>query len=286
MYHFDSVYNKSNSLQTIGRPMRLTYLILFFAISAFGENSPRIQVLPNPQSLEDFDHEFKGCPENSECDQVMGHMLTNWRSLVTKLYQAGDSQKTALELEIFKSKYGIPVEFYTDQKSQQSFRPALNSSSCKQHNPKTGPKTFRAVAFLKSLTNEKAIIWRDQSQIELPLKDNLVPQPVKVYYETGAVTYQLPINDQPLFIKNKELYILREDEGLYYTLKISENGDWKIVHIDMTQLSTLEERRQYVDCPKENEKPALIFGIEFCKSVWDLEAKKTVIVKMHQGCAI
>ncbi len=286
MYHFDSVYNKSNSLQMIGRPMGLTYLILFLTISAFGENSPRIQVLPNPQSLEDFDHEFKGCPENSECDQVMGHMLTNWRALVTKLNQAADAQKTAQELENFRSKYGIPVEFYTDQKSQQSFKPALNSSSCKEHNPKTGQKVFIGIGFLKSLSGEKAIIWRDQSQIELPLKNNLTPQPVKVYFESGPVTYQLPINDQPLFIKNRELYILREDEGLYYTLKISENGDWKIVYLDMTQLSTLEEKRQYVNCPQEKEKSSPIFGTEFCKSVWNLEAKKLVVVRMHQGCPI
>jgi hypothetical protein len=270
--------------------MRLTYLLIFLTLSAFGQNKPRIHVIPNPQSLEDFDHEFKGCPENSECDQVMGHMLSRWKLLISKLKEISDTSKNTQALELFRAKYGIPTEFYTNQKSQQGFKPALYSSPCKEHNPKDPKdlkeKVLRGISFVKSISNEQAIIWRDQAQIELPLKDNMTPQPVKVYYEQGAVTYQLPLNDQPLFIKARELYILKEEDGFYYTLKVSENGDWKIVNLNMAELSKWEDKRDYMDCPKDLEKAPAMFTSGFCKSVWDIDAKKTVPVRMNQGCLI
>ena len=270
--------------------MRLTYLLIFITLSVSAQNKPRIQVIPNPQTLEDFDHEFKGCPENSECDQVMGHMLSRWKVLTSKLKETEDAKKNAQALELFRAKYGIPVEFYTTQKSQQGFKPALYNSPCKEHNPKDPKdlkeKVLKGIAFVKSITNENAIIWRDQAQIELPLKDNMTPQPVKVYYDQGPVTYQLPIGEQPLFIKNRELYFLKEDDGLYFAVKVSEKGDWKIENLDMTQLSTLEDKREEVTCPKDPEKAPEAFTIGYCKSVWDVDAKKTIIVKMQQGCLI
>lgn len=266
--------------------MRLTYLLIFLAGAAFAQTKHRIQVIPNPQTLEDFDHEFKGCPENSECDQVMGHMLTRWKTLITKLKESTDNNKNIQALELFRSKYGIPTEFYTTQKSQQGFKPVLYNSPCKDHNPKSGDKTLRGIAFIKSLSNETATIWRDQSQIELPIKDNLSPQPVRVYFDNSPVTYQLSLNDQPLFIKGRELYILKEEDGFYYMLKVSEKGEWKIVGVDMTQLSYWEDKRTEVTCPKEKGLAPSAFGQEFCKTVWDSDAKKTITVKMYQGCLI
>jgi len=277
-------------LQTTGRQMRLTYLLIFITLTVSAQNKPRIQVIPNPQSIEDFDHEFKGCPENSECDQVMGHMLSRWKLLISKLKDITDANKNAQALELFRAKYGIPIEFYTGQKSQQGFKPVLYSSNCKQHNPKDlkdpNGKVLKGISFVKSISNEKAILWRDQSQIELPLKDNMTPQPVKVYFEKGAVTYQLPIDDQPLFIKNRELYILKEEDGFYFGLKVSENGDWKIVNLDMTQLSVWEDKRSDMDCPKDPDKAPSVFTNEFCKGIWDIDTKKTIPVRMQQGCFI
>lgn len=266
--------------------MRITYLLLFISLTSFAQNKPRIEVIPNPESLEDFDHEFKGCPENSECDQVMGHMLTRWKTLITKLKDLGESPKKIQAMELFRSKYGLPTEFYTTQKSQNGFKPVLYNSACKDHAPKTGDKTLRGIAFLKSISAESAVIWRDQTQIELPLKDNLFPQPLRVYFESGPVTYNLPINDQPLFIKGKDLYILKEEDGFYYTLRVSENGDWKVVELDMTQLSVWEDKRSEVTCPKDDLKAPAIFGTQFCKTVWDLETKKTVVMRIQQGCLI
>ncbi len=266
--------------------MQITYFLIFLSLSAYAQKTPRIEVIPNPQSIEDFDHQFKGCPENSECDQVMGHMLDRWKNLINKLKAMPETTKTAPLIEAYRVKYGIPTEFYTNQKSQQGFKPALHSSSCKEHNPKTGEKVLKGTAFVKGITLNDAIIWRDQSQIQLPLKENLHPQPVKVYFEKAAVTYHLSLNDQPLFIKDKELYILKDADDFYFMLKVSPTGDWKIIDMDFSSLSKWEDKRSNVDCPKDQDKAnTAIFTYPFCKSVWDETEKKLVTVRMHQGCA-
>jgi hypothetical protein len=266
--------------------MNTTYFLLFIMFSAFAQNSPRIQVLPNPESLEDFTHEFKGCPENSDCDQVMGHMFTKWRDLVQKYKNSSDTNKAASELEAFRRQYGIPVEFYTFEKAKKAFMPATHTSECKEHNPKQGEKIIRGTSFIRSIDAQKAQIWRDQSLIELPLKDNLVPQSITVFYESGPQTYNIPLNDQPLFIKNKELFILKEDDGLYFMLRISPQGDWKIIEFDMTNLGQFEDKKENVACPVSKHKAHVAFTNIFCKKIYDMDSKKLVITQMAQGCSI
>lgn len=266
--------------------MRLTYFLIFLSLSAFAQKNPRIEVIPNPQSLEDFDHQFKGCPENSECDQVMGHMLERWNKLIRELKSSADNIKNAQYIEVFRAKYGLPTEFYSTSKALQGFKPALHSSPCKEHNPKVGERVLKGTAFVKSISNSTAFILRDQSQIELPLQENFRPQPVKVYFENGPVTYYLSLGDQPLFIKERELYILKDADDLYFMLKVNEKGEWKVVGMDFTRLSQWEEKRQNLDCPKDSEKVDTAFTYAFCKSVWDESSKKNITVKMHLGCAI
>lgn len=265
------------------------YLFIFLTLNlwATGE-APKIQVLPGPQYTTDFEHQFKGCPENSACDQVMGLQMENWQKLITKLKDENITpEKKGQFLELFRAKHGIPTEFYTYKKSEQGFKPIYFNSQCSIHNPKKNElKVLKGTAFVKSINNERAIIWRDQTQIEVPIGEIFIPQPVKVYGPSSA-TYQLPIEDQPLFIKNNELYILKEDEDLFYILKISPNGDWQITSLDFTRLSEWEEKRQNTKCPDDpTYKIPNIFGVSFCKTIWNEDLKKTVIIRMHQGCSI
>jgi hypothetical protein len=169
--------------------MRVTFLLFFMSLSAFSQPGPEIQVIPNPKTIDDFEHQYKGCLENSECDQVMGLQLGRWKDLINKVKdEKMDASKKSQFMELFRAKYGIPVEFYTIQKSQQGFKPLLYNSHCKEHNPKEPKaKVLRGTAFLKSLTKEKAVVWRDQAQIEVPLGELLSPQPVIVYDDAGPV---------------------------------------------------------------------------------------------------
>jgi len=268
--------------------MLMPYLLFFLALNAFSKTSPQIQVILGPKSNEDFDHQFKGCLENSECDQVMGMQLSRWKDLIKKNgnEEISESKKTQL-LEQFRVKYGIPVDFYTVQKSQQGLKPMLFSSPCKMHNQKDEEKILRGTAFLKSISQDKAVAWRDQTQMEIPLGEILMPQPVLIYDGDIPIKYQLPLEDQPLYIQNKDLIVLREEDGFFYGLRISRNGDWKIVQLDFSNLAQWEEKKSEVKCPMESKKAAPeAFGVEFCKLIWDEDQKKAVTVKMHQGCAI
>lgn len=66
-----------------------------------------------------------------------------------------------------------------------------------------------------------------------------------------------------------------------------QNTEWKIVDIDQTRLSEWEDKRSNITCPDDKTKniPG-VFEIGFCKTVWDEDSKKTVIVRMHQGCTL
>lgn len=268
--------------------MRISYIVFFISLTAWAQPTPQIEVLPNPKSIEDFDHQYKGCLENSECDQVMGLQLNRWKELIKKIQgeEMTDTKKNQF-LELFRSKYGIPVEFYTTEKSQQGFKPLMFNSHCKEHNPKPpGQKTLKGMAFVKSLKPNAAVVWRDQTQIEVPIGELFTPQPVTVYLNDGPQTFLLPIDDQPLFMKDGQLYVLKEEDGLFYTLKISKTGDWKIENLELSNLSHWSEHRSEVACPKEEKKLApKEFGVEFCKTIWNEDTKKTVVIRLHQGCA-
>lgn len=268
--------------------MRVSYLLFFISLSVFSQTQLQIQLIPNPKTIDDFDHQFKGCLENSECDLAMGLQLTRWKDLLSKIGdEKVEASKRAPYIELFRAKYGIPVEFYTLQKSQQGFKPMLFDSPCKEHNPKEGPKILKGTAFVKSLSKEKAVVWRDQVQIEVPTGELLLPQPVMVYEGATVDTYQLPLGDQPMYIKNKDVHVLREEDGFFYMLQVSLNGDWKIESVDSAKLSKWEDHRSEVTCPKDKKKLDFrVFGIEFCKTVWNEDLKKTQVVKMHQGCVI
>ncbi len=268
--------------------MRLSYLLLLLSLKALGQASPKIEVIPPPKTLEDYDHQFKGCPENSECDQVMGHQLSRWNELIKKLKSPGMEEKEKVQfLELFRGKYGLPVEFYTIQKSQQGFKPLLFNSPCKEHNQKTGEKILRGTAFLKGLTREKAFVWRDQTQIEVPVGELLTAQPLIVYRDGVETRYDIPLGDQPLFIRKGDLYLLREADDLFYFLKVSALGAWKVELVDMERLSEWELKRTEVSCPKkEFLAPQKQFSVSFCKTVWDEDQKRVLTFRMHQGCVI
>ncbi len=269
--------------------MYVSYLLFFFSLAVWGEAGVTVKVLPEPKGPADYDHEIKGCPMNSQCDQVMGLQMDRFTQLVDRLKeQKVDGTKKAEALEAFRAKYGIPVEFYTTVRSQETFKPIFYNSSCKNHNSKDArEKILRGTAFVKAMDKDRAILWRDQAETEVKLGDLLHPQKVKVYLPQGEATYHLPLGDQPLFIKDKDLYVLKEEDSFFYVLKVGQAGDWRITHLDFTRLSDWENKRENVACPAEKVKaPAHPFETQFCKSVWNEDLKQTVVVKMQQGCAI
>jgi hypothetical protein len=270
----------------MGTHMHLSYFMTLLVLPMLVMANPKIEVVPTPKTMEDFQHQFKGCLENSECDQIMGMQMGRWKEFIKNLQLSSLTQeKKALLLEDHRQKHGIAVEFYTYQKSQQGLKPILFNSPCRGHHPEKGDKILKGISFIKSLSNKKVILSRDQDQIELAPSELIMAQPVIVYHDQVPSTFLLPLGDQPLFIKSGLLYVVREEEDYFYILTVSLQGEWKIAEIDQSQLSVWEEKRTEVDCPKDNQpKAPSVFGVEFCKSVWNEDTKKTVVIKMHLGC--
>lgn len=258
------------------------YLLIFLLISSPIYGNPQVRVLLEASSPQQFIHQNPGCLENSECDQVMGHQLARWSKLIGG--ETADAKTKRGLLSRHLKEHGIPTEFYSVQKVNRFFKPMLFNSPCRNHNPKEGEKTLRATAFLKSLTPQKAIIWRDQTQIEYQPDEQLVAQPIRVYFDKTPTTFMTGLDDQPLFIKDRKLYILKEYEEEFFLLEVTEDGNWEIIDMDLTKLTFFEDKKIHMECPKDNKVPKE-FNVQFCKGIWDETQRKLIPVEMHQGCA-
>lgn len=259
----------------------MSYLLLIFVFFSGIHAQTTFKVLPEASSPQEFIHQNPGCQENSECDQVMGHQLNVWNKLLKEDLPAKEkNRKVATHLK----ERGIPTEFYTISKVKNFFKPMLFNSSCRNHNPKEGEKIYKGTAFIKSLTPEKAIIWRDQTQIEFKPDEQLLAQPIKAYFTDVPTTYMSSLDDQPLFIRNNKLYFLKEYDEEFFLLEISPDGAWDIAEVDLTRLTYYEDKKTNMDCPNSN-LDTKAFEVKFCKGIWDESQNKLIPVEMYQGCA-
>ena len=268
--------------------MRVTYLMIFFSLSLFGQEDTKLQKVSESRTLEDYEHEFKGCPENSQCDEVMGAQLRRWKNFLNEIIEKNVPQhKKYQQMEEFRAKNGLPVEFYTSERSQLGHKPLMFHSPCKNHNPQKGLKIQKGLSFVKSISKEKGVIGRDQTQIEIPIGEIFTPQVVTVFLEEKKHTYLIPIDDGPVFMKNESLFLLKEDHDVFYVLKIFPNGEWKVVDMDMSLISEWSEKRSYVDCPKSlPDRERNIFSSDICQNIWDVDQKKLITIHMQRGCPI
>lgn len=268
--------------------MSVIYFMIFFSLSLFGQEKPNVQKITPTKSMEDFEHQFKGCLENSHCDEIMGLQLTEWKDFLKNIKEKNEfGSKKAEKIENFRVKKGIPVEFYTTDKSQIGFKPLLYDSPCKVHSVPGELKVQRGLSFVKSIDKEKAVIWRNETQIEVPLGDFFFPQIITVFFSDKQASFLTPIDEQPLFIRDSSLFFLKEDHENFYILKISPNGEWKIVDIEMSELLLMSERKKDSTCPNDLTKiQGKIFNSDICQSIWNEDEKKHVIIKMQRGCLI
>jgi hypothetical protein len=273
------------------------YLVLFALSTTIvwantkKNDSADLQIHLLPQETKGFesDHQNSGCPENSECDQVMGLQFKRWQNLLRNLQnKEKDSRKQAQFLQGFLDLYGIPTEFYTTLKSSQSFKPTYYNSPCREHNPKDKPqeRILRGISFVKKTTSNSVVIWRDQAQLEIPFSDQMNLAPLDIYEEEGMKTYLVPLDEEPLYLLKDGPVFLKEDDGLFYALQIKNNGDWKVALVDFTNLSAFESKKKLVECGQNEKAPKLSgpFSTSICKEIWDQSAKKNRLVVLRRGC--
>lgn len=253
------------------------------------ENNLQIHLLPQETKGFDGDHQNSGCPENSECDQVMGLQYKRWQNLLRNLQlKEKSSQKQGQYVQGHLELYGIPVEFYTTHKSAKTFRPIYYNSPCREHNPKDKPleRVLRAMSFVKKTSKDTVTIWRDQAQLEIPFSDDLVFADLDITTDEGVQTLKVPLDEEPLYLTKNGPVFLREDDGLFYALQIDYNGVWKVINLDMTTLSNYESKKRSTQCGEKEKGPKLSgpFNVAICKDIWDDSAKKLRPVVLRRGC--
>lgn len=266
----------------------LLFLFTFSAHSYFPQGTLKVVPPENPESLEDFAHPHKGCPENSDCDEKMGGQLLTFKTLVKELEAEEDFKLKIKKLEAYRSQFGLPVEFYTTQKADQNFKPLFYNSPCKNHNPKNKEnQTLLGVAFIKKISQGKGHIQRGDTLYEIPIGELFQPQPVEVFFDQKKPSlFYLPTGDKPLLIKDQGLIVLKEEDGFFYPLKISPNGEWLVSDFDLKDVTKWYEKTLHGSCPESTTKAPDAFGTFYCEHIWSEDLKKNIPVKYYRGCVL
>ena len=250
-------------------------------------------VIPLPDTseksltYEDFAHANRGCPENSECDEVMGKLLQQWKQLTTRWAELPAAQKLK-EMQEHLKKHGWPVEFYTKTAAKSGLNPAFYSSPCPHHNPKDAPlnRIWKGLAFLKGMEAGQIIASRGDTEFKLKPSELLYLQPVYVLTEgRPAEKYLLPLDERPIFLEKGKLRVLVESEDQYVILGVGLDGPWEVQLPPEEGLSAYFDDREEVACPADAPKPeAPWFQKGHCQKIMNKDTGKTVIAQFFWAC--
>lgn len=229
-------------------------------------------------TYEDFEHENKGCPENSICDEQMGLHRKKWLNLLKKidLQKMKEAKKVGL-IENFRQKHGLPTHFYIQLEEAKQKRPIVWSSECKLHQQN---KIYLGEAFV-SKTNKNEATWhkgKEKKQYELLF------DPIIVYRGKKKLKFYAPKGETPLYLDGDELVFVREDEGVFYGLKISTQGKWTVIsskgHNNSRYIAGLEDTK----CPSQTEFNKDIYQSQYCRKIWDKTKKEFQIIRFVWSC--
>ncbi|MFA6235755.1 MAG: hypothetical protein WC635_00400 [Bacteriovorax sp.] len=217
--------------------------------------------------------EYEGCPENAYCKKETGANRKKW---IEQLRGFSTGKISEQKLNSFvQSEYGLPVSGWAQEEGSLQPNILLWDSPCKQHSKSTN-KYYIAEVFRKN--------FRSNELKEIP---NVIFSRVVMLDESKqpfAIT--VPRGDAPLFLKDGNLYYLREEEGMFYGLLIDKNGKFAI-----TKNETSTEPAKEATCSKDlialfnREAPSPNFYQgTFCKEIWDKTSKSYKTVLLGWSC--
>ena len=166
------------------------------------------------------EHKFKGCPLNTSCTKELG-----------LLAQKMKNTKSAKSLERVRKKQGLLISVWLRPKVSDESVISWDSP-CPSH--KKDLAYQRALVPLKSLTKK--------SRESHP---NIF---FHYFFLQDKASYQkifIPRGNYPIYIKNKNLYLVEHIDGSYYGLRLSSKGLLKVV-----AAPKIIQRSNYIDCPK------------------------------------
>ncbi len=212
-----------------------------------------------------LDHIYEGCPTNSYCSKNMATIRKKW---LKKL----KSKPSIKQLNSFKSKHGIPIDFWSSANNKKDISIIYWDSHCDNHNIKNN-KILLSQAFannFKKLIKNKKIYIR---QGLLANKDKLNK-------------YFLIREDSPIYADGNKLIFSRGEEGIYYYISIDNKG-----HIRIVKNTNKYKLAKVIKCPKnmiESFKkylnPKNLYLGYYCKAIWNKKNKKFQPIIMGYAC--
>jgi hypothetical protein len=233
--------------------MKFLILFLFLGHTLYAESIP-------------FRKLNNGCPLNSDCTKKAGDLWNRWM-LILELKENKNKYK---KLKEFTKQYGIPFKtwFLPNEKSMEE--KILWDSHCKNHRAPQ-KDILLADIFLKKLSPSKATLYNHALMLDPSGK---------------VIKFKIPRDYTPTLIKNKNLVFNMEEEGQYYGLHISQNGEFKVSQPPKGNQGIFE-----VKCPSELEKkytefdgPKNLYTSRFCHSIWNDDTKKFSTILMGWSC--
>jgi len=240
-------------------------------------------------------HPNPGCSENSQCDKIMGKHRSQWLDLIHQLKQTktGPQQQLSSQLEHFRKKRGIPIGFYTQEKTISTFSPMLWDSPCRFHQAKGKKnKILLGESFIVDIKNNLAKVNLLGKNQMIPMGPQLQLDPVFIIDKDQAKAqsiknYFVPRGEIPTSISGDHLNLMRDEEGLYYTLQVSSSGEFNITANEQNDTYPTSE----IDCPKLSknefisiEKYQQYYQSVFCREIIDKETNTPKIMMLMWSC--
>lgn len=197
-------------------------------------------------------HKTKGCPENSYCQPEQAKDQMKWKDNMMAM-----SKNKIQDLNLLKESMGAPVDFYLATNSPNEEKTILWDSRCENHR-KANPKIYLARTFLKQLP------------IDTPTANAHIPF-LLIQKGKELLRFAYSKGDFPLYYENDAIFLNREEEGVYYAVKIFSSGKYQFLEPITTKLVPEE-----VACPddlvakfRELITNKAVYTSAVCRQIWD-----------------
>ena len=220
-----------------------------------------------------LNHSYEGCPTNSRCTQKVGQHFKRWLAILKQETQNLSNKKTYLEgktwprLDKFRKKYGIPLEVWSFPSKKNPDNLIYWDSPCEYHNKKD-QKVMVSLALAKDLRELQKL---EKKNHKIMLARSLLLEPSGKTRE-----YLVPRGMGPLYLDGESLVYTKENQGLYYGIRIKHIGK-----ISVTIPALPQQYPKTVSCPDPLVKKfAHIFPSKkiyqgvYCQNLWNNKSNR------------
>lgn len=245
------------------------FTLMFFSQKSFGQ-------------LEYSKIEYPGCPDNAFCTKETGVTRQTWRDDLLKL--KNNQKENYKILKKYQSEIGILISLWATEDARILPNISLWDSQCAQH--KRGAQSFYIGDFFMKSLNDK----------ELSTHSNLfVTRAYRSLFDGKVIAQKVPREDNiPYYISNKGFHYLKSDEGPFYGLIISREGDLTLLAVDdfmkqknaqmISPMSDAICTVEQINLLKKESPYPDFYKSYICKNIWNIDSNKYENVIFGRGC--